>query len=88
MLNPSCLSLHIVGPPQHQLSPSPLYKVTNYFHTEEYGLQGLGYTAHILLEHIKCIIYLQHVHVINFTDIIIYNNIYSRRHQDLFVSAS
>ena len=55
MLNPSCLSFHIVGPPQHQLSPSPLYKVTNYFHTEEYTLQGLGNTAHTLLKHINAL---------------------------------
>ena len=53
MLNPACLSLHTVGPFQHQLSPSALYKVANYFHTEEYTLQGLGYTAHTLLEHIN-----------------------------------
>ena len=55
MLHPSCLSLHTVWPSQHQLSPSPLYKVANYFQTEEYTLQGLGYTAHTLLEHINAL---------------------------------
>ena len=51
MLNPSYWSFYIVGPSQHQLSPSPLFKVANYFHTKEYTLQGLDNTAHTLPKH-------------------------------------